>query len=211
MSGVSLAMAGGMKAKKKERMNEEEHGSMSLMGSLRVIEVQLVAFVLVFSASGLVPIIDLIYSLLVSMYLMGLARFPFPSNGCGVQQILEASKNVISSFSLFSPPVRVLVPLMYTVRRIFVDIDWIHNVWVNDTFPPDAHLKDKAWFWFGRVLAVGNLVYFSINLFGFLIPRLLPRAFERYFKEKGEIYAKVAEDNRYVVNNKSYPLEKKSE
>lgn len=64
-------------------------------------------------------------------------------------------------------------------------------------------MQDKAWFWFGRVLAVANLVYFSINLFGFLIPRFLPRAFKRYFQERAEIHAKVAEDKRYGVINKA--------
>ncbi|XP_027343136.1 uncharacterized protein LOC113855706 [Abrus precatorius] len=259
MSGVSLAVAGGVEPHQKQRVNEQEHGSMTLMGSLRVIEVQLVAFVLVFSASGLVPLLDLAYSALVSLYLMALARFAFPSNGCGPQQIFLGTRlfqgyvivgttvglflplayvlggfgrgdkhavrcasphlfllsfqilteNVISSFSLFSPPVRALVPLMYTVRRIFVDIDWIHNVWLKKTLPQNAYLKDKAWFWFGRVLAVANLIYFSINLFGFLIPRFLPRAFKRYFQERGEIYAKVAEDKGYAVKNRTQPLEKK--
>ncbi|KAG5058454.1 hypothetical protein AAZX31_05G181600 [Glycine max] len=239
----------------------EEHGSMSLMGSLRVIELQLVAFALVFSASGLVPLLDLAYSALISIYLMLLGRFAFPSHGCAPgpmfhesglfqvyvvvgttvglflplayvlggfgrgdkQAVRSASphlfllafqiltENVISSFSLFSPPVRAMVPLMYTVRRIFVDIGWIHDVCLNKTLPPYANLKDKAWFWFGRVLAVANLVYFSINLFGFLIPRFLPRAFMRYFQERGEIYAKLVEEKRYVnvVNNKSHPPDKK--
>lgn len=71
-------------------------------------------------------------------------------------------------------------------------------------------VQDKAWFWFGRVLAVANLVYFSINLFGFLIPRFLPRAFKRYFQERGEIYAKAAEDKPRGVINKSHVPQKKS-
>lgn len=37
---------------------------------------------------------------------------------------------------------------------------------------------------------MANLGYFSINLFGFLIPRFLPRAFEQYFKERNEIHEK---------------------
>lgn len=57
-------------------------------------------------------------------------------------------------------------------------------------------VQDTAWYWFGRSLAIANLVYFSINLFGFLIPQFLPRAFERYFRERddNEIHAKAAED-----------------
>ena len=50
--------------------------------------------------------------------------------------------------------------------------------------------------WFGRVLAMANIIYFSINLFGFLLPQFLPRAFEKYFKERDEVSAKVAEDKR---------------
>ncbi|KAK9934331.1 hypothetical protein M0R45_021480 [Rubus argutus] len=122
------------------------------------------------------------------------------------------TENVISGLSLFSPPVRALVPLLYTVRRIFVILDWMRDVWLNKTLPANAHMKDVAWFWFGRTLAVANFVYFSINLFGFLIPRFLPRAFERYFRERDEVHAKVAEDKRSAAANKSEPAaDKKSD
>lgn len=57
-------------------------------------------------------------------------------------------------------------------------------------------MQDLAWLWFGRGLAVANFGYFSINLFGFLVPRFLPRAFDRYFKERDEVFAKTAEDRR---------------
>ena len=50
--------------------------------------------------------------------------------------------------------------------------------------------------WFGKVLALANLAYFSINLFGFLIPRFLPKAFEKYFQERDEVHFKRAEDKR---------------
>ncbi|KAJ1401218.1 hypothetical protein SESBI_28884 [Sesbania bispinosa] len=119
------------------------------------------------------------------------------------------TENIISSLSLFSPPVRALVPMIYTIRRIFVDIDWTTNVWINKTLPANAPFQDVAWYWFGKGLAVANLGYFSTNLFGFLIPRFLPRAFERYFQERGEIYAKAAEDKRSVSINKTQLSEKK--
>jgi hypothetical protein len=48
--------------------------------------------------------------------------------------------------------------------------------------------------WFGRYLAAANLLYFSANLFVFLIPRFLPRAFEKYFCMRDEVCAKTAED-----------------
>ncbi|XP_058731085.1 uncharacterized protein LOC131602884 [Vicia villosa] len=253
MSGVSMAVTGDTN----ETDKRQQHGSMTMMGSLRVIELQLVAFVLVFSASGLVSLFDLLFPVFVSIYLLALSRFVFPSYTHGVSQtIFHGSKafrvsvivgtilglflplayvlggfgrgdkhavrsasphlflisfqilteNIISGLSMFSPPVRALGPLMYTVRRIFVDINWIHDVWLNIILPPNAHIKDKAWYWFGRVLAVANLVYFSINLFGFLIPRFLPRAFKRYFQEREEIYAKAAEDKPHVPKRKTINL-----
>jgi hypothetical protein len=51
------------------------------------------------------------------------------------------TENIISGLSVFSPPVRALVPLIYTVRRIFVDINWIHDVWLNVTLPANPHFK----------------------------------------------------------------------
>ena len=48
------------------------------------------------------------------------------------------TENVISGLSLFSPPVRALVPLLYTVWRIFVIIDWCKDVWFNKSLPVNA-------------------------------------------------------------------------
>lgn len=51
------------------------------------------------------------------------------------------TENVISGLSLFSPPVRALVPLLYTVRRIFVIMDWMKDVWLNKSLPANAPIK----------------------------------------------------------------------
>lgn len=72
-------------------------------------------------------------------------------------------------------------------------------------------MQDMAWFWFGRILAVANLVYFSTNLFCFLIPRFLPRAFEKYFRERDEIQGKYAEDKRSAAANKTQHADKKAD
>ncbi|KAL8249962.1 hypothetical protein R6Q59_006830 [Mikania micrantha] len=48
-----------------------------VMGSLRVIELQLVAFIMVFSASGLVPVFDLAFPVFTSGYLLLLSRLVF--------------------------------------------------------------------------------------------------------------------------------------
>lgn len=97
------------------------------------------------------------------------------------------TENVVGSLGAFSPPVRALVPLLYTVRRVFVILDWAYDAWASTA-------QDAAWVWFGRCLAAANLLYFSANLFVFLIPRFLPRAFEKYFRMRDELCAKTAED-----------------
>ncbi|KAL2547226.1 hypothetical protein Fot_16459 [Forsythia ovata] len=234
----------------------------TVMGSLRVIELQLVAFIMVLSASGLVPLLDLIFPAFASAYILALSRLAFPANGKTSEslEIFQGSRffrmyvivgttvglflplayilggfargdehavrsatphlfllsfqilteNIISGLSLFSPPVRALVPLLYTVRRIFVDLDWIQDVWINKTLPANAALQDVAWHWFGKVLAVANLTYFCINLFGFLLPRFLPRAFERYFKDRDEVRSKMAEDKHSAAINDSQNSDKKA-
>ncbi|MCE3050663.1 hypothetical protein HAX54_047774 [Datura stramonium] len=232
---------------KPEQREGNQQQAVGIMGSLRVIELQLVAFIMVFSASGLVPLLDLIFPALASAYLLLLSRFAFPSFGTLTstsQEIFQGSRffrlymvagttvglflplayvlggfargdqhavrsatphlfllsfqilteNIFSGLSLFSPPIRALVPLLYTVRRIFVLIDWIQEVWINKTLPANPQFKDVTWYWFGKGLAAANLAYFSINLFGFLIPQFLPRAFERYFTERNEVHSKLAED-----------------
>lgn len=207
MSGVSLAVAprsepdqtttSTTNPQQKSLHGEQQQQQQSVvggaLGSLKVIELQLVAFIMVFSASGLVPLLDLVFPAFASAYIIVLSRLAFPSHGSksGSQEIFHGSRlfrfyvvfgttiglflplayvlggfargdehavrsatphlfllsfqilteNIISGLSLFSPPVRALVPLLYTVRRIFVDIDWIHDVWLNKTLPANAQFK----------------------------------------------------------------------
>lgn len=50
---------------------------------------------------------------------------------------------------------------------------------------------------------MANLLYFSVNLFAFLIPRFLPAAFEKYFKEREAIHAKAAAEMEQGGDGKS--------
>ncbi|CAN1152582.1 hypothetical protein LINPERPRIM_LOCUS29004 [Linum perenne] len=258
MSGVSLAAGPPIhdeqpstaRANKKQEQQRNTNKMMmgGIMGSLRVIELQLVAFIMVFSLSGLVPLLDLVFPLFISAYLLALSRLVFPSLGpTSSSEIFQGSRifrayvimgttiglflplayvlggfargdntavksatphlfllscqilteNLVAGLGLFSPPIRALVPLMYTVRRVFVLLDWIHHVWVDTHLSPDAHFAEVGWYWFGKSLAVANTAYFSINLLCFLIPRFLPRAFEKYFDERDhEIHSKMAHDHK---------------
>ncbi|XP_019435049.1 PREDICTED: uncharacterized protein LOC109341567 [Lupinus angustifolius] len=186
---VPLAAPAGADTKQKQQQTTASGG---MMGSLRLIELQLVAFILVFSASGLVPLLDLVFPGLTSAYILALAQFAFPSHETSSSNHVSSSKkacipfisaelhdlptingrtkqnncslgdehavrsatphlfllsfqilmeNIISSLSLFSPPVRALVPRIYTIRRIFIDIDWINDVWINKALPANAQVQ----------------------------------------------------------------------
>lgn len=204
MSGVPLSMAprseleqamSGKKPSMAQQQQEQQPQSSvgGLMSSLRVIELQLVAFIMVFSASGLVSLLDLIFPVFASAYLVALSRLAFPTRASPAtsREIFKGGRffrfyvmmgttiglflplayvlggfargddhavrsatpqlfllsfqilteNVISGLSLFSPPVRALVPVLYTVRRIFVIIDWMADVWLNKDLPPNSSLK----------------------------------------------------------------------
>lgn len=189
MSGVSLAVGPNSDHDRKpgESTGQEAPRSKQpiiggVMGSLRVIELQLVAFIMVFSASGLVPLVDLVYPAVATVYCTFLSRFAFPSFGSSLdRELFQGSnafriysavgytvglflplayvlggfargdehavrsatphlfllscqiltENVVSGLGVFSSPVRALVPLLYTVRRIFVIVDWFYDVWVH--------------------------------------------------------------------------------
>ncbi|KAF2292918.1 hypothetical protein GH714_029842 [Hevea brasiliensis] len=150
MSGVSLATADRSEPNQLDKQEKTMIGG--VMGSLRVIELQLVAFIMVFSATGLVPLLDLVFpafasaifycflgwpSLQMAESVLARKRFFKEANSFGY------TENIISGLSLFSPPVRALVPLLYTVRRIFVILDWIQDVWLNKTLPANAQAKSK--------------------------------------------------------------------
>jgi hypothetical protein len=95
------------------------------------------------------------------------------------------TENVVGAFS---PPVRALVPLLYTVRGVFVIVDWVYDAWASRA------QEAAMWVRFGSYLAVANLFYFSANLFVFLIPKFLPRAFDKCFRMRDEAYAKTKND-----------------
>ncbi|MCO5576403.1 hypothetical protein L7F22_030213 [Adiantum nelumboides] len=248
MSGLTLAAgvrsAGASNDEVQEREGKARQDKVGLlgglMGSLRIIELQLVAFIVVFSASGLVPLLDVVFPVLLTAYLCMLNTMVFKNYGPAAKEVFHGSRmfqlyvilgtvvglffplayvlggfargdqravraatphlfllsaqvlseNVISSLAMFSPPVRAVLPLLYTGRRLFTLCDWVTTTFFLAELPPEPWLQDVAWLWFGRGLALSNLIYFSINFFCFLIPRFLPRAFERYFKQRDEALAK---------------------
>ncbi|EFJ28522.1 hypothetical protein SELMODRAFT_171589 [Selaginella moellendorffii] len=244
MSGSTLAagsrVAPGGRAHGGLQELAQESGSLGgVTGSLRVIQLQLVAFIVVFSASGLVPLLDLAFPVFASLYALFLGSVVFPNYhrrrstapvfkgsrlfqlyvilgtvlglflplgyvlggfARGDQASVRAatphlfllsvqilSENLISGLELFSLPVRALLPIIYTGRRIVALSSWVH-VTLKASIPPQHDFQKAAWVWFGRSLAIANYVFYSVNLLGFLIPLFLPRAFERYFQDRDEYY-----------------------
>jgi len=222
-----------------DRRSGDAGGLGGIMGSLRVIELQLVAFIIVFSASGLVPIVDLVFPVFLSLYAFLLSSVVFPNYGnpaslqvfkgnrlfqvyvvlgtvIGLflplayvlggfarndQESVRAatphlfllsfqvlSENLISGLNIFSVPVRALLPILYSMRRLFSLNGWVINTWLNTKIADDIRIQDETWIWFGRALSAANAIYYTINLFGFLIPMFLPRAFESYFEDRANYH-----------------------
>eukprot|EP00246_Nothoceros_aenigmaticus_P007041 TRINITY_DN20639_c0_g1_i1.p1 TRINITY_DN20639_c0_g1~~TRINITY_DN20639_c0_g1_i1.p1 ORF type:complete len:270 (-),score=28.95 TRINITY_DN20639_c0_g1_i1:609-1418(-) len=255
MSGASLAA--GPRERKHEprkRGSDEGGGVGGLMGSLRIVELQLVAFIVVFSASGLVPVMDLAFPIFLSIYAFILSHTAFPKfsksaspelfKGSRIFQLYVVtgtiiglflplayvlggfargdqsavraatphlfllsfqvlSENLINGMNVFSLPVRAVLPILYTGRRLFALTDWLNATFAK-AHVPVAPIKftDNAWLWFGRGLAVANFVYFAFNLFGFLIPAFLPRALDHYFEERNAHNKEVAQ-KKPVQNGQS--------
>ncbi|KAI3817432.1 hypothetical protein L1987_11222 [Smallanthus sonchifolius] len=87
MSDIQLAVAHGLEPGKPSTADQNTHhhqeatpaaGGGGMMGSLRWIELQLVAFVMVFSAIDLVPLFDLVFTAITTAYLLLLSRLAFP-------------------------------------------------------------------------------------------------------------------------------------
>lgn len=78
----------------------------------------------------------------------------------------------------FSTPIRVFVPVFYNSRRIFTLTEWLRNEFAKEDKEYSGSVRRLM---VGRALAVANMALWSFNLFGFLLPVYLPRAFKRYY------------------------------
>ncbi|KAA3454900.1 plant/K24M7-17 protein [Gossypium australe] len=80
----------------------------------------------------------------------------------------------------FSIPVRVYVPVFYNTRRIFSLVDWLR---CEFTKVDNEYAGSGKRVYVGRVLALANMGFWCFNLFGFLLPVYLPKAFKMYYSE----------------------------
>ncbi|PIA49360.1 hypothetical protein AQUCO_01300289v1 [Aquilegia coerulea] len=78
----------------------------------------------------------------------------------------------------FSIPIRVFVPVFYNTKRIFTIVDWMRDeIGKVDVEDSGSDMRLHV----GRGLAVANMAFWCFNLFGFLLPVYLPKAFKRYY------------------------------
>ncbi|XP_023769412.1 uncharacterized protein LOC111918000 [Lactuca sativa] len=85
----------------------------------------------------------------------------------------------------FSLPMRALVSVVYNSTRIYTVMSWVRSE-ISKVDDEDFHGSRRRLL-IGRVLAIANMMYWSFNLFGFLLPFYLPRAFERYYSKAKKI------------------------
>ncbi|GBG78229.1 hypothetical protein CBR_g26263 [Chara braunii] len=86
----------------------------------------------------------------------------------------------------FCLPARALVSVIYNSRLIIAAYDWHRAVggseeWLKPADGGAPHPWGSLWAQSGRLLAMVNLLYWIFNLFGFLLPIYLPRAFKKHY------------------------------
>lgn len=82
----------------------------------------------------------------------------------------------------FSTPIRVFVPVFYNSRRIFTIVDWLKTEFSKAEGDNGASARRL---YLGRALALANMAFWCFNLFGFLLPVYLPKAFKKYYSAIG--------------------------
>ncbi|KAJ4824957.1 hypothetical protein Tsubulata_014978 [Turnera subulata] len=78
----------------------------------------------------------------------------------------------------FSIPIRAFVPVFYNSRRIFTIVGWLRDEVSKEEQENGGSARRLH---IGRALAAANLAFWSFNLFGFLLPVYLPKAFRKYY------------------------------
>lgn len=82
------------------------------------------------------------------------------------------SENLSSGKDSIALPVKALIPVMYNSRRLLDLSRWATTVFSRDL--RSLTLASTAWDIFGMSLAVGNLIFWNYNLWGFLLPIYVP-------------------------------------
>jgi hypothetical protein len=123
MSGATLATGPRVpkvdKSEQHGKKFEERAGDVAglggVMGSFRVIELQLVAFIVVFSASGLVPVVDLVFPIFITVYCFLLSYFVFPNYGNPDALQLFKGNRAFQFYVILGTVIGLFLPLAYVL------------------------------------------------------------------------------------------------
>ncbi|KAK4384970.1 hypothetical protein Sango_2621000 [Sesamum angolense] len=91
-------------------------------------------------------------------------------------QVLMEGISFLGNFSL---PIRVFVPVFYNSKRIFTIVEWLRSEMSRGA----VYGGSAGRLYTGRALAVANMGLWCFNLFGFLLPVFLPKAFRIYYSK----------------------------
>lgn len=84
------------------------------MGSFRVIELQLVAFIVVFSASGLVPLADILFPLVISLYCVIISVVVFPRYQNAELSVFQGNR-LFQLYVIIGTVIGLFLPLSYVL------------------------------------------------------------------------------------------------
>ncbi|CAH1430291.1 unnamed protein product [Lactuca virosa] len=209
--------------------NEEKPSLRRRQGFLSFNQLNALALIVVFSASGMVGVQDFAFVLISFFYMFFIAKVAFPTLSSNPEPpvfaehkrlltiyvsvgaliglflpvvyilhgVLEGDKEGIKAaaphvFLLasqvfmegvtfsggFSLPIRVFVPVVYNSMRMSAILDWVKNEMMKENTVDHGSSRRL---YAGRLLAMANMVFWGFNLFGFLLPFYLPRAFKKYY------------------------------
>ncbi|PQM36527.1 uncharacterized protein Pyn_00991 [Prunus yedoensis var. nudiflora] len=112
--------------------------------------------------------------------------------GAALHVFLLASQAFVDGVAFsdrLSTPIRVFVPVFFNAKRIFTLVDWVRNEFskgYGDDYGCGSASAAARRLSLGRWLAIANLVFWTLDLFGFMLPIYLPRAFKKYYSAKTE-------------------------
>lgn len=120
MSGATLAAGSRMAKEGKGRPggaqeNVADFGGLGgMMGSFRVIEMQLMAFIIVFSASGLVPLVDIIFPLVITLYCVVISTVVFPRYKNAQLEVFQGNR-LFQGYVVLGTVIGLFLPLAYVL------------------------------------------------------------------------------------------------
>lgn len=77
----------------------------------------------------------------------------------------------------YSVPIRVIVSVLYNAMRIMSILEWVK---CEISMSKEGRVSGQR-LYVGKALAFANMAFWSFNLFGFLLPFYLPKAFKMYY------------------------------